>query len=137
MPPVRTALKRCGGRGSGRCAELGRAGQPPGLELVDLFGPMIGQPGEDVGEPGLRTDAVKLGGFDRRVDRGGSLATPVRSGEGPVVPAEGHAAQGPLGRVVNGHAACGVAGRWELDQARYGSATGIGAPGARNGGRPS
>jgi hypothetical protein len=31
---------------------------------------MIGQPGEDVGEPGLRVDAVQLRGFDQRVHGG-------------------------------------------------------------------
>ncbi len=47
---------------------------------------MIGQPREDVGEPGLRVDAVELGGLDQRVDpgatlRGGPEALPPQPGD--------------------------------------------------------
>ena len=59
-----------------------------------------GNPGQHVGEPGLRVDAVELGGLDQGVDRRRPLAAAVRAGEGPVAPADGHAAQRPLGRVV-------------------------------------
>ena len=68
---------------------------------------MVGQPGEDVGEPGLRVDVVELGGFDEGVDGGGALATVVGTGEGPVATADGDTAQGPLGGVV-GDAQSGV-----------------------------
>jgi hypothetical protein len=46
---------------------------------------MIGQAGEDVGEPGLGVDAVQLRGFDQRVHGGRAFATAIRAGEGPVV----------------------------------------------------
>ena len=71
-----------------------------GQEVADPLGGMIGQPGEHVGEPGLRVDAVELGGLDQGVDRGRPLAAAIGTGEGPVAPADGHTAQRPLGRVV-------------------------------------
>ena len=72
----------------------------PGQEVGDPLGRMIRQPGEDIGEPSLRVDVVELGGFDERVDRGGASAAFVGAGEGPVVAADGDAAQRPLGGVV-------------------------------------
>jgi hypothetical protein len=61
---------------------------------------MIGQPSEDVGEPSLWVDAVELAGLDQGVDRGRPFSAAVRAGEGPIVPAQGHPAQRPLGGVV-------------------------------------
>src|SRR3954452_5403720 len=64
------ARRRAGsGRGDG-------AGGLPGPreEVAAPLGGVIGQPGEDVGEPGLRVDAVELGGLDQGVDRGRPLA---------------------------------------------------------------
>jgi hypothetical protein len=49
---------------------------------VDAFGRMIWQPGEDVGEPGLRIDIVELGGRDERVDSSRPATTFVGAGEG-------------------------------------------------------
>ena len=49
---------------------------------------------------GLRIDVVQLAGHRERVDRGGALGAAVRSGEGPVRPSDGDAAQGALGGVV-------------------------------------
>jgi hypothetical protein len=46
---------------------------------VDPLGRVVGQPGEDVGEPSLRIDAVELGGLDQGVDRRRPFATAVRS----------------------------------------------------------
>jgi hypothetical protein len=40
---------------------------------------MVGDPGEDVGEPGLRVDAVELAGLDQGIDRRRPLAATVRS----------------------------------------------------------
>jgi hypothetical protein len=40
---------------------------------------MVGQPGEHVGEPGLRVDAVELGGLDQGVDRRRPLPAAVGS----------------------------------------------------------
>jgi hypothetical protein len=53
---------------------------------VDPLGRVVGQPGEDVGEPGLRVDAVELAGLDQGIDGSGPLAAAVRAGEGPVAP---------------------------------------------------
>ena len=64
---------------------------------------MIGQPGEDFGEPCLRVDVVELGGLDQCVDGGGTAAALVGAGEGPVLAADGHGAQLAFGGVV-GHA---------------------------------
>jgi hypothetical protein len=64
---------------------------------------MIGQPGEHVGKPGLRIDAVELGGLDQRVDGGGAAAAFVGAGEGPVLAADGDGTQLAFGGVV-GHA---------------------------------
>ena len=68
---------------------------------------MILQAGQHVGEPGLRIDVVELGGLDQGVDGGGAPAAGVGAGEGPVVAADGDAAQRPLGGVV-GHAQAAV-----------------------------
>jgi hypothetical protein len=46
---------------------------------------VIGQAGKDVGEPGLRIDAVQLLGFDQGVHRGRAFAAAIGAGEGPVV----------------------------------------------------
>jgi hypothetical protein len=42
---------------------------------------MIIDPAEHVGEPGLRIDAVQLGGLDQREHRGGTFPTPIGAGE--------------------------------------------------------
>jgi len=64
---------------------------------------MIWQPGEYVGEPGLRIDIVELGGLDQRVDGRSPAATFVGAGEGPVLAADGDGAQLAFGGIV-GHA---------------------------------
>ena len=46
----------------------------PGQQVGDLLGGMIGQSGQDIGEPGLRVDVVELGGFDQGVDGSGAPA---------------------------------------------------------------
>jgi hypothetical protein len=55
-----------------------------------VVGRVIGDAGEDVGEPGLRVDAVELGGADQRVHHGGTLAAPVGAAEQPALPAQGY-----------------------------------------------
>lgn len=64
---------------------------------------MVVDPPEHVAEPGLRVDAVELGGLDQRVDRGRALAAPVRTAEGPVAASDRNTAQATLGGIV-GHA---------------------------------
>src|SRR5687768_13436212 len=64
----------------------------PRQQVRDLLGGMVGDPGEDVGQPGLWVDAVQLRGLDQGVDRRRPFATAVRAGEGPVAPTNGDAA---------------------------------------------
>jgi hypothetical protein len=61
---------------------------------------VIGDAGEDVGEPGLRIDVVQLRGHEQGCDRRGAVGTPVGAGEQPGFSSEGEAAQRALGRVV-------------------------------------
>jgi hypothetical protein len=46
----------------------------PGQQVGDLFVGVIGDAGEDIGEPGFGVDVVQRAGFDQRVDRGGAAA---------------------------------------------------------------
>ena len=64
---------------------------------------MIWQPGEHVGKPSLRIDAIEPGSLDQRVNGGGAAAAFVGAGKGPVLAAECNSAQLALGSVV-GHA---------------------------------
>jgi hypothetical protein len=68
---------------------------------------MVGQPCQNIGEPGLRIDIVELGGFDECVDSGGALAALIGTCERPVVAPDRDAAQRPLSRIV-GHAQAAV-----------------------------
>ena len=61
---------------------------------------MARQPGEDVGEPGARVDAVELCRLDQRVHGGGPVAAGVGSREGPVASADRDAAKSALGRLT-------------------------------------
>ena len=54
----------------------------PRKQRVDPFRGMIGQSGQNIGEPCLRIDVVELGGLDQGVDGGGALATFVETGKG-------------------------------------------------------
>src|SRR5260363_80824 len=60
-------------------------------------------PGEHVGKPSLRIDAIEPGSLDQRVNGGGAAAAFVGAGKGPVLAAECNSAQLALGSVV-GHA---------------------------------
>jgi hypothetical protein len=54
----------------------------PRQELVEfLDGPAIDELGEDIGQIGLRVDAVKLGGLDQRCEAGPVDSTVVVAGE--------------------------------------------------------
>ena len=61
---------------------------------------MIVDAAQAVGEPGFGVDIVELGGGDQSVDGGGPLAAAIGAAEGPVLAAEGNAAQLALGGVV-------------------------------------
>lgn len=85
----------------GLCRRGGARGLPaPGHEVVDLRGGMIGQPGKDVGEPGLRVHVVEFAGLDQRQNSGGPASSLVRPDEFPHAAPDRRAAQGALGGVV-------------------------------------
>ena len=72
----------------------------PRQQFVDPLGRMIGQSGEDAGEPGLRVDIVEFAGLDQGMDGGGAAASGVGAGELPVLAPDGHAAQAAFGGIV-------------------------------------
>ncbi len=53
-----------------------------------------------LGEPGLRIDAIELGGLDPRVELRSAMAARVRAGEGPVAAAHRDGADRPFGSLV-------------------------------------
>ena len=71
----------------------------PGQQLVETSDRMVGDAGEDIGQPGLRIDVVELGGHDQAVQEGGALTASVGAGEQPNLPSESQAAQRPLGGI--------------------------------------
>ena len=73
----------------------------PGEQIGDALGWVVGDPDEDVGEIGLRVEAVELCRLDQLVQHGRCPRTPgVRSGKQIVLAANGDAAQGALRRIV-------------------------------------
>jgi hypothetical protein len=87
---------------------------------------VIGDAGEDVAEIALRVEAVELGGLDEGEDAGGAVAALVRSGEEPVLAAEGDRADGALGGVVVDFDATVVEVSGERRPAGEGVADGLG-----------
>lgn len=61
---------------------------------------MIVDPGQDVGEIGLRVEAVHLGGLDDGHRTGQRFGTGVRPCKEPVFPPDANRAQGALGWIV-------------------------------------
>jgi hypothetical protein len=51
---------------------------------------VIGNPGQHVGEPGLRIDVVELGSLDQREQHGSAFAAAIGTGEQPCLAAEGY-----------------------------------------------
>src|SRR5262249_49494559 len=81
--------------GASRREFIGRAlGRPgPGHELVEARGgPEIDQLGEDVGEVGLRIDAVQFAGFDERSNAGPVLRAMIVTGEERILAIKYHRA---------------------------------------------
>src|SRR3954462_14154130 len=77
------------------------AGFPgPGQELVQAQGRVVGQPPQDVGQPGVWVNVIEFGRLDQSVDRRCTPPTRVRAGEGPVPPSDGNAPDRSLGRIV-------------------------------------
>ena len=76
-------------------------GPVPGNQFVPSRGRPIGcDLSNYVGDVGLRVDAVGLTDLDDGVDRRSTLAARVRTGEQPVPPSDGNAAQRAFGDVV-------------------------------------
>lgn len=96
------------GEGRGRSPDEVSGSDRPGLmlgpvprqQIVDVPGRMVGQTAEHIGEPGLRIDAVELGGLDQRVEGGRAMAAGIRAGEGPVAAAYRDRPDRPFGGVV-------------------------------------
>lgn len=75
-------------------------------------GPVASDLLDDIGDVGLRFDAVELGGLDDGIDGGSPFAASLRSGKDPVLAADRHGADRALGDVVVdlGNALVDVAG---------------------------
>jgi hypothetical protein len=74
---------------------LGRPG--PGHELIDArSGPEIDEPGEHVGDVGLRINAVQFAGFDERRDASPVLRSLIVAGEERVFAVEHDRADAPF-----------------------------------------
>ena len=71
-------------------------GVGPGQQLVELFEMAVDDLGEDVGEVGVRIDAVELAGLDQRGDDRPVLAAAVGAGEERVLAIEGNRADRSL-----------------------------------------
>jgi hypothetical protein len=62
-------------------------GPRPRQQLVDpRRRPRVDEPGQDVGEIGLRSDTVQLAGFDQRSEAGPVLGSRIVAGEQGILP---------------------------------------------------
>src|SRR5579871_433728 len=61
---------------------------------------MGGDAGENIREPGLRIDAIHLGGDDQAVHGSSSPSAAIRSAEQPGLPTKSNASQSSLGGIV-------------------------------------
>jgi hypothetical protein len=55
----------------------------PRQQLVEPFDGVIGDPGDHVTEPGAWIDVVQFRGRDQRINRRGTLAASIGTGEEP------------------------------------------------------
>src|SRR5271169_4748740 len=92
---ARTARGRSGGFGLSR-----DRGPVPGEQFVDAIDRVVGDAGDDVGEPSLGVDAVEASGPYERVHYGGSTAAFVGASEEVVLAPQGQRADGAFGGVV-------------------------------------
>jgi hypothetical protein len=53
----------------------------PWQQFLDPVGGMLGDPGQDIGQPGLRVDIVHFGGDDQAVQHCGALSATVGTRE--------------------------------------------------------
>ena len=77
-----------------------RCSPVPGQQLGDALHRVIGDAGEDIGEPGAGIDVVEFAGFDQRIDGGRPSATGVAAAEGPVFAPNRNGAHGAFSGVV-------------------------------------
>ena len=64
------------------------------------MGGMGGDAGEDIGQPGLRVDAIHFAGDDNTVHSCGALSAAIRSAKQPRLSAESNPSQPSLGGIV-------------------------------------
>jgi hypothetical protein len=74
----------------------------PGQKFVQPMSRMGGDAGEDIGEPGLRVDAVHFRRDDEAVPSCGAPPSAIRSAEQPGLPSKSDASQPSFGGVVGG-----------------------------------
>ena len=60
----------------------------------------VGQPGENIGEPGLRIDVVHFGGDDKGIHGGSPLTAALGTCKEPRLPTQGNATYGAFGRII-------------------------------------
>ena len=99
---------------------------------------MIVDPGEHVGEVGLRIEVGHLGGLDDGHRVGKGFAAGIGAGEHPVFASYVHRFDGALGRIVIGHADIGVSiSRPVFPSVVVVRVSGIGASECEEAGRPN
>ena len=72
----------------------------PRHEIVEPINLVIGDAAKDVGQPGLRIDAVELGGLDQGVGDRSTPAAALGANEQIILPAQSHGFHRALGAVV-------------------------------------
>lgn len=72
----------------------------PGQEFCDAASWVIANAGEHVGKVVPRIEAIELGAFDQRVDRGGTATAGIGAGKQIILAVDGDTAQGPFGGIV-------------------------------------
>ena len=72
----------------------------PGQQVVDAFGGVVVDTGEDVGEPGPSVNVVEFASLNQRVDGGSAATAAIGTCKGPVAATDSDTAHGSLGGVV-------------------------------------
>jgi hypothetical protein len=72
----------------------------PGQQLVGPGDLVLGDPAQHLGEPGLRVDAVQLGGLDQRVGDAGRPAAAFGADKEKILPAQDDRLHRPFRHVV-------------------------------------
>ena len=63
-------------------------------------GRVVGQPLQNIRQPGARVDVIEFGGLNQGIERRRKPPTRVRAGEGPVPPSDGNAPDRSFRRIV-------------------------------------